>query len=172
MRLPNWPITFNDMLSRLEIAFETQNNFVSNASHELNTPLTAIIGEDRLCTCQQRSEQQYQQSLSTILQQGEKLQAITHSLIEFARSGFRETLTMEPVNIDELIHNVKQNAHNVYNQCDIHIDTSLYPESKQPLKVQGNMQLLELALSNIVLNACKYSANQPVTIAVALSDTT
>jgi signal transduction histidine kinase len=37
--------TFNNMLGRLETSFETQNNFVSNASHELNTPLTVIIGE-------------------------------------------------------------------------------------------------------------------------------
>jgi signal transduction histidine kinase len=162
--------TFNDMLNRLETAFETQNNFVSNASHELNTPLTAIIGEADYALAKPRSEQQYRQSLSIIMQQGERLQAITHSLVELARSGFRETLSMEPVDIDELVHNAKQNAYSVYSNCNIHIDDSLYPENSKQLRVLGNMQLLELALSNVMLNACKYSANQPVTIAVAVSD--
>ena len=37
--------TFNNMLNRMETSFNTQNNFISNASHELCTPLTAIIGE-------------------------------------------------------------------------------------------------------------------------------
>lgn len=162
--------TFNDMLNRLETAFETQNNFVSNASHELNTPLTAIIGEADYALAKPRSEQQYRQSLFIIMQQGERLQRITHSLVELARSGFREKLTMEPVKIDELLHNVKQNAYDLYNTCEIQTDNSLYPENKWDLTVLGNMQLLELALSNVVLNACKYSSNRPVTIAVAMSD--
>lgn len=163
--------TFNDMLNRLETAFETQNNFVSNASHELNTPLTAIIGEADYALARPRTEQQYRQSLFTIMQQGERLQAITNSLVELARSAFKETLTVEPVEINELMHNVRQNAFSVYSHCNIHTDTSLYPEDAMHLTVPGNMQLLELALSNVVLNACKYSATHPVTMAVAVSDT-
>ena len=38
-------ITFNQMLERLESAFEMQRSFVSNASHELCTPLTSITGQ-------------------------------------------------------------------------------------------------------------------------------
>jgi methyl-accepting chemotaxis protein len=40
--------TFNDMLDRLEVTFEMQNNFVSNASHEFRTPLTVVSGEAEL----------------------------------------------------------------------------------------------------------------------------
>ena len=163
--------TFNDMLNRLETAFETQNNFVSNASHELNTPLTAIIGEADYALARPRSQEQYKQSLAIIIQQGEKLQHITQSLVQLARSGFRENLTMERVDVNELLHNAKQNVHYVYNQCTIHTDTSLYPEDKQQLIIIGNQQLLELALSNVLLNACKYSSNQPVSVALAVSAT-
>ncbi len=142
--------TFNDLLSRLETAFETQNNFVSNASHELNTPLTAIIGEADYALSKNRPEEQYRQSLSVIFQQGEKLRNITQSLVQLARSAFRENFTVEPVDINELLHNAKQNAHHVYSQCIIQINTSLYPEKSGKLTVLGNAQLLELALSNIL----------------------
>ncbi len=163
--------TFNNMLSRLETSFETQNNFVSNASHELNTPLTAIIGEADFALSKLRTEEQYRQSLTVISQQGEKLQRITQSLVQLARSGFKENLATELVNINELLYNVKHNVHQVYSNSVININTSLAPDNKNELLVTGNPQLLELALSNILLNACKYSNFQPVSVALALSST-
>lgn len=41
-------VTFNNMLDRLETAFQIQNQFVSNASHKLRTPLTAIMAATEL----------------------------------------------------------------------------------------------------------------------------
>ncbi len=161
--------TFNDMLNRLETAFETQNNFVSNASHELNTPLTSIIGEADYALSRPRSVSDYQQSLSVIMQQGEKLQHITESLVQLARSGFRENLTMESLSVNELLHNARQNVDNVYSQCATQVDSSLYPADTRLLRVNGNSQLLELAVSNVLMNACKYSSNRPVTVALAVS---
>lgn len=161
--------TFNDLLGRLETAFDTQNNFVSNASHELNTPLTAIIGEADYALAKQRSETEYRQALNIIIQQGEKLQHITQSLVQLARSGFTESLEMQRLLVWELLYNAKQHVHSVYSQCTIQIDAGLLPEHAERLLINGNQQLLELALSNVLMNACKYSNNQPVTVALALS---
>ncbi|MBS1603318.1 MAG: HAMP domain-containing histidine kinase, partial [Bacteroidetes bacterium] len=58
-------------------------------------------------------------------------------------------------------------ARNVYPRCEIRLDKSL--RSPQSLPLKGNAQLFELAISNILLNACKYSEGKPVTFAIAAS---
>jgi len=161
--------TFNDMLSRLETAFESQNNFVSNASHELNTPLTAIIGEADLALARDRAAEDYRNSLAVILQEAEKLRAITRGLLELAQSGFTGAIVYEEVNIEELLHDVLQVAHNVYPNVLIEMNRSLLGTGGKPLTIHGNARLFELALSNILLNACKYSEGKSVTFAVATS---
>jgi len=161
--------TFNDMLSRLETAFETQNNFVSNASHELNTPLTAIIGEADLSLVRQRTPGEYQETLKVIMSEAEKLKAVTSGLLELAQSSFHGHLVYDEVNVDELVHNSIRVAANVYPGCPVRLDQSLHPAAQRELAIRGNAQLFELAISNVLLNACKYSGDRPVTFAVGVT---
>lgn len=164
-------MTFNNMLDRLETAFETQNNFVSNASHELGTPLTAIIGEAELALNKQRSELQYQQSLSVILKEAERLEHITKSLLSLAQTGFTDKKQrLEHIRTDELIFTVKETIDRINPDNQVEIDYSMLPEEEDKLVILGDPQLLQLALSNIVQNACKYSDNRPASIALAATD--
>lgn len=163
--------TFNNMLDRLETAFETQNNFVSNASHELGTPLTAIIGEAELALNKHRPEDEYRQSLQVILQEAERLEHITKSLLNLAQTGFDgKRQQLEKIRTDELIFNVKSIIDRINPDNKVEIDYTMLPEEEDKLFVLGNLQLLQLALSNIVQNACKYSDNRPAYIALAATD--
>ena len=162
--------TFNNLLGRLETSFETQNNFVSNASHELNTPLTVIIGEAEFALCKTRSSEQYEKGLRVILSQAEKLKNLTKSLLELAQSGFSGNLSFETVRVNDLLQNIQKVACSIYPNCNLVIDNSLLPGDFQNLTVNGSFHLLELCISNIVLNACKYSVGESVTVAIAVSD--
>lgn len=163
--------TFNNMLDRLETSFESQNNFVSNASHELSTPLTAIIGEAELALSKKRNEEAYTQSLRVVLNEAERLRHITTSLLSLAQTGFDgKKQQWEVLRADELVWAVKQSVDNINPGNHVYFDTTHLPEEERKLTIRGNMQMLILALSNVVLNACKYSDNKPVTIGVASTD--
>jgi signal transduction histidine kinase len=163
--------TFNNMLDRLETAFETQNNFVSNASHELGTPLTAIIGEAELALNKDRTTENYKYALHNILGEAERLEHITRSLLHLAQTGFDGIKQQwEPVRTDELLFAVKHTIDKMYPDNHVEIDYSLFPEEEEKLQISGNIQLLELAITNIVANAIKYSGNKPVSIALAATE--
>ncbi|WP_212002579.1 HAMP domain-containing sensor histidine kinase [Chitinophaga sp. HK235] len=163
--------TFNNMLDRLETAFETQNNFVSNASHELSTPLTAIIGEAELALNKSRTQENYVAALRNILSEAGRLEHITKSLLHLAQTGFDgKKQDWGQVRMDELLFTIKNTIDKIHPGNRVEIDYSLFPEEEEKLSVSGNEQLLELALSNIVMNAIKYSNNQPVSIALAATD--
>jgi signal transduction histidine kinase len=164
-------MTFNDMLDRLETSFETQNNFISNASHELRTPLTAIIGEADVVLSKLRTEEEYREALRVILEEAEKLDNKTKALLFLAQTGFNgKVQKYDKVRIDQLLWDVKETIEKINPKSKVFIDTSLLPENPVKLKVKGNEQLLHLAFSNIVSNACKYSNYQTVHVSVGASD--
>jgi signal transduction histidine kinase len=157
--------TFNDMLIRLETAFETQNNFISNASHELRTPLTIIKGEAELALRLPGLVQPHHQSVQIILQEAEKLNQILTGLLSLAQSGFDgKKQQWEVVRTDELVWMVKDTVDQLYPGNNIRVNFDGLPEDENQLKVLGNINLLKLALGNIVANACKYSYNKLVLI--------
>jgi signal transduction histidine kinase len=163
--------TFNTMLDRLETSFETQNNFISSASHELNTPLTTIIGEAEVALSKDRSGEEYVRSLHVILSKAERLEEIIRSLLFLAQTGFRGTaMTYETVRTDQLLWDVKGTLDKINPRYRIQINLDLMPENPERLKIAGNEQLLHMAISNIVSNGCKYSDNRPVIVSIGTSE--
>ena len=164
-------MTFNDMLDRIETSFETQNNFISNASHELRTPLTAIIGETDVVLSKPRQTEDYVESLKIILHEAEKLDNKTKALLFLAQTGFNgKVQKFDKVRIDQLLWDVKENLENMNAKNKIHLDMELLPENPMKLKVNGNVQLLHLAFSNIISNGSKYSDFKTVTVSIGASD--
>jgi signal transduction histidine kinase len=163
--------TFNDLLNRIETAFEIQKNFISNASHELRTPLTSIIGEADVSLLKTRTPDEYQKSLQNVLQQAERLDQISQSLLLLAQTGYKGTaIVFEMVRVDEVLWQTKALIDKLNPANKVYIDLSLLPEDPKKLKVNGNAQLLHLAFTNIISNASKYSNNKPVAVHIASSD--
>lgn len=163
--------TFNDMLDRLEAAFETQNNFISNASHELRTPLTVISGEAELALAKNgKEENSIQKSLLRIQSEAEHLENILTSLLGLAQSGFDgKKQRWEDIRLDELIWDVKNAITLVNPENKIQIDFSDLPDNFESINLTGNLNLLKLAVTNIVNNACKYSDNRVVILGLSVT---
>lgn len=163
--------TFNDMLDRLETAFETQNNFISNASHELRTPLTIISGEAELAISKTTAQDaELKKSLLTIQSEAERLSNILTSLLSLAQSGFDgKKQRWEEIRLDELVLEVKSSVDMINPGNQIQVDFSQLPENSDSINLYGNFNLLKLAITNIVSNACKYSDNSIVALALAVT---
>jgi signal transduction histidine kinase len=160
--------TFNNLLNRIEIAFETNKNFISNASHEFGTPLTAIIGEADVTLLKDRTPEEYKEALQKILKQSERLNKISQSLLFLAQIGYKENkFNYTLLRTDELILQANEIMNQLIPKNNIKIDFELLPENPKKLKVMGNKDLLMLAITNIMTNACKYSSNKPVIVSLA-----
>jgi len=160
--------TFNGLLNRVEIAFETHKNFISNASHEFSTPLTSIMGEADVALMKDRSVFEYKDALQRILSQAERLNKVSQSLLFLAQTGYKENrLSFDLLRTDELILQSKEIMNQLVPNNGIQINFNLLPENPMKLKVWGNKELLLLAFTNVLSNACKYSDNKPVIISLA-----
>lgn len=163
--------TFNDMLNRIETSFETQNHLIGNVSHELRTPLTSIMGEADVALSQKRSEEHYQETLQIILDEAEKLDRKIKALLMIAQTGFDGKIQkMDKVRMDQLLWDVIETAKRINSKNNVYLDISMLPDNPKKLKVQGNEQLLHLAMANIINNGCKYSNFQQVKVSLGATD--
>lgn len=147
-------LTFNALLRRIEKAFIAQKRFVQNASHELKTPLTAIIAEVELALARKRPPEEYQRTLEVVMMEAERLASITQGLLTLARleEGTSQA-EMENVSVRTLVEQTLA-AFALH-----HPDRKVVKEGEIPdVMTQGNAYLLQTALLNILDNAYKYSS--------------
>jgi two-component system OmpR family sensor kinase len=79
-------LTLNDMLSRLQAAFEHERRFVADASHELRTPLALLRTELELALRRPRPPEELRDALESALEETERLSRLADDLLLIARS--------------------------------------------------------------------------------------
>jgi len=165
--------TLNDLLNRLQESFNMQRRFISNASHELSTPLTIISSQLEVSLQRERSAEEYKKVLQSIYQDVQHLTKLTQTLLEFAKaSGNPGGLEIDLVRIDEIILNLPAAVSKINSSYIVKIEFSDLPEEEESLLVFGNEPLLHTAINNIVINACKYSEDHQAIVKLQVSNNT
>jgi len=99
--------TFNDMLDRLEAAFEAQRRLVDDAGHELRTPITIIRGHLELAS---DDAAEWDETMRLVRDELGRMGRIVEDLLLLARTEQRDFLDLQPVDLDEFTHDLAAKA--------------------------------------------------------------
>ena len=157
--------TLNQLLDRLQESFELQRRFISNASHELSTPLTAISSQLQVSLQKQREAEEYKKVMESIYQDVQQMSKLTQTLLQFAKaSGDKGGLEINLVRLDEIIMALPAEVAKLNSHYSVKLQFENLPEDEEQLLVFGNETLLVTAIKNITANACKYSDNNTANV--------
>lgn len=148
-------VTFNQMIARLQAAFERQKQFTSDASHELRTPLAVMRGDIEIALRRERPVAEYQRVLTSNLEEIIRLSRLVEDLLMLARAdASRIELRCEPVDLDQLCHKMVEYIAPLAEQRN---QTLRYESDHQPATINADAQRIKQLLLNLLDNAIKYT---------------
>ncbi|HIZ13659.1 MAG TPA: ATP-binding protein [Candidatus Mediterraneibacter stercorigallinarum] len=146
---------FNKMLGRLKILDESREEFVSNVSHELKTPMTSMkVLADSLLEQENVPVEMYQEFMEDIAKEIDREnQIITDllSLVKMDRSG--QTMNIQTININELLEQILKRLKPIAEKKSV----EMVMETFRPVNAEIDETKFTLAVSNLVENAIKYN---------------
>jgi heavy metal sensor kinase len=147
--------TLNELLERLQRAFESQRSFMADASHELRTPLAIIQGEsDVALSRKERTAAEYRESISVIQTSVRKLTRIVESLFLLARSDAgRYPITRSRFYLDELLSDCVRAMQSVASTRNVRLTC----HGPAELVIVADEGLLHRMLLNLIDNALKFT---------------
>ncbi|MBW3131143.1 sensor histidine kinase [Hymenobacter profundi] len=162
---------FNDLLTRQEALAASQQAFIAQASHELRTPLTTIKGWLETSLDYDSDVTSLKEGISHAAHELDKLTELTNGLLHLARlGGITPHLDRQPLEVMDILLDVIDTVQHQRPQQRLSLDVGEGVERQAvPPTVFGNRHLLRTALVNLVDNACKYSAEQPVALRLTMN---
>jgi heavy metal sensor kinase len=147
---------FNQLLERLEKAFEQQQRFMADASHELRTPVSAALTAAQVTLkLPERSLDEYREALRMVEKQMLQLRRLVEDMFLLARADADSVpIRKENLYLDELVAEAVGVMRLVANRFQV----TLILEKPLPETVMfGDPGLLRQALTILLDNACKYT---------------
>lgn len=153
--LQKMAITFNRMIERLQENLEKQKQFVSDASHELKTPLTVIKSYvDLLRRRGIQNEKIAMEAIETIYLESMRMQKMTEALLDLATSEKETMLEIKSVNLISICQHILHQLQNVYKR------QILLHYSLNPIMVEVDELKMKQVIIILLDNAIKYSKDK------------
>ena len=148
-------ISFNSMLANLQCAFMRQQQFTSDAAHELRTPVSIILSQSEFSLLRQRSSDDYRQGLETCRQAAGHMKRLVENLFEVSRIDSGQLL----IGKQELdLANIADEA--IQMMATLAQDRNLRMQSQMTsVFVIGDATRLRQIVLNLIANAIEYSVS-------------
>lgn len=144
--------TVNAMLDRLEASSQFEQEFVSNASHELRSPLTTLLATtERAASDPTRAD--WPQVGEIVMREGRRLETLIDDLAWLARNDEHRESASVDVDLDDLLFEEGQRVRLLTN---LNVDTT----SVHPTRVTGDAAMMKRMVRNVVDNATRYATHE------------
>ena len=149
---------FNKMLGRLKILDDSRQEFVSNVSHELKTPLTSMkVLADSLLMQEEVPVELYKEFMEDIAEEIERENKIINDLLSLVKMDKKSTdLNVKAENINELVERILKRLRPIAAQQNVEVIF----ESFRPITAEVDEVKFTLAITNLVENAIKYNREE------------
>lgn len=158
---------FNFMMDRIEISYQKQKEFTAHASHELRTPLSRITAQIENTISDPATSVKGKTFLTTILSDINHLTELISSLLILSKiDNNRNNEDNEIQRMDEILFSAIENLKKSFPEFSILFEIEESDNLDTALEVKGNKNLLEIALINVLKNACIYSDNKQALVKI------
>lgn len=146
---------FNKMLGRMKVLDDSRQEFVSNVSHELKTPLTSMkVLADSLLTQENVPAELYQEFMGDMSEEIERENKIINDLLSLVKMDkTANVMNIKTENINTMVERILKRLRPIAATRNIEVVF----ESFRPVNAEVDETKLSLAISNLVENAIKYN---------------
>jgi len=146
---------FNNMTEKLEQVEKTREEFVSNVSHEMKTPLAAIkVLSESILLMETAPVEMYREFMQDITSEVDRMTNITNDLLALVKVDQRDQgLNTAMLDLNQLVEDIMTRLSPLAEQKKIVL---LY-EAERPVQITADEIKLSIAISNIVENGIKYT---------------
>lgn len=145
-------ISLKDMTEREKIEV-IKKDFFANASHELKSPLTSIIGyEQMILNGIIEDKDEIKEASINILKEATRMNQIIIDMLELSNLEFSKTYELVDINLKDMINNIIERYNTRIKDKKIKLKLELKDKT-----IKANKEQIETLLSNIIDNAIKYN---------------